>query len=115
MLNRETYTSRAGRNSVDPAFRAKMTNWDRNLVEGPLADMDVADGGWIVLIDRQTDDAPPLPKSFVSLKPIGLDGTFVERGAAVGGSGETPPAPARHAGWVVRRFHPVHPPRYPGA
>ncbi len=31
VMTSENYTSRAGRDSVDPVFKAKMTNWHRNL------------------------------------------------------------------------------------
>ena len=112
VLSRDSYTSRAGRNSVDPAFRAKMTNWDRNLVTGDLADMDVPEGGWLVLIDRLSAASPPLPEGFAALAVAGLDATIAERGVAIGRSG-APPAVAPAEGWTVRTFRPVHAVRHP--
>jgi hypothetical protein len=114
VLTRDTYTSRAGRNSVDPTFRAKMTNWDRNLVEGSLPDMNVLPDGWLILIDRQTEDAPALPGEFSSLRVIGLDATLAERGALIGNGETIPPNIEAKAGWTVRLFLPVHQTRYPG-
>jgi len=111
VLERETYTSRAGRNSVDPAFRAKMTNWDRNLVEGDLADMDVAEGGWLALIDRLSPESAPLPEGFTPLRVIGLDATIVERGVAIGAAGAPPAFDRETPGWSTRVFRPVHPTR----
>lgn len=115
------YTSKAGRDSVDPAFKAKMTNWHRNLVTGDIADMDVAEGGWLTLIDRQTRDSPPLPAGFTPLTVIGLDATIAERGVRIvrsggqsGGQSGAPPAVEARPGWTVRSFRPIHPPRRPG-
>ncbi|MCB1742000.1 MAG: hypothetical protein KDK91_16620 [Gammaproteobacteria bacterium] len=112
VMTSEGYTSKAGRNSVDPVFRAKMTNWDRNLVQGEIDDMDVPEGGWLILIDRQTEASPPLPADYASLKVVGLDSTIVERGVRIGHSG-TPPQVDRNDGWIVRTFRPVHPTRHP--
>lgn len=113
VITSENYTSRAGRDSVDPAFKAKMTNWHRNLVEGDIADMDLGDEGWLVLIDRHADDAPTLPDGFTSLEIIGLDETIIQRGVMTGQNGE-PRTPPQQEGWTVRTFRPIHPPRYPG-
>ena len=113
VLERESYTSRAGRSSVDPAFRAKMTNWHRNLVEGEVADMDLPEGGWLALIDRLTPESRPLPAGFTPLKVIGLDATIVGRGVALGAGGAVPALDPETPGWVVRIFRPVHPPRLP--
>jgi len=112
VMTSEGYTSRAGRDSVDPVFKAKMTNWDRNLVQGDIADMDVADGGWMVLIDRLSADSAPLPDGFTSLSIVGLDATIVERGVMIGASGEMP-AIEESENWIVRSFRPVHAPRHP--
>lgn len=113
VMTSENYTSRAGRDSVDPVFKAKMTNWHRNLVQGEIADMDVPDKGWMVLIDRESADSPPLPDGFTQLSIVGLDETIVERGVCIGKSGDpvVPDAPA--TGWTVRTFRPVHAPRHP--
>lgn len=113
VMTSENYTSKAGRNSVDPAFRAKMTNWDRNLVQGEIDDMDVPDGGCLVLIDRHTPDSPALPEGFTPLEIVGLDATIAQRGVRVFPDGKVavPDAPAE--GWTVRTFHPLHAPRHP--
>mgnify|MGYP007046970560 CR=1 FL=1 len=113
VLSSENYTSKAGRSSVDPAFRAKMTNWDRNLVEGDIADMDVAENGWMVLIDRATPESPPLPVGFTPLRIVGLDASIAERGVMIGDGGAPPAVEALASGWTVRIFHPVHAPRHP--
>lgn len=113
VMQSENYTSKAGRNSVDPAFRAKMTNWDRNLVQGDIADMDVPAGGCMVLVDRLTPDSPPLPEDFTPLEVAGLDVTISQRGVRIFPNGDAtfPDAPVEN--WAVRVFQPIHPPRYP--
>ena len=113
VMTSENYTSKAGRTSVDPIFRERMTNWDRNLVTGALDDMDVAMGGWMVVIDRLDPDSPPLPDGFAPLTIIGLDETIAERGVRTGDSGEpaTPDVPPQ--GWSVRTLLPIHAPRHP--
>jgi hypothetical protein len=113
VMTSENYTSKAGRNSVDPAFRAKMTNWDRNLVQGDIADMEVPDGGQMILIDRLTPDSPPLPDGFTPLEIVGLDATIAQRGVCIIPKGEPVPAIAPAANWTVRTFRPLHPTRYP--
>jgi hypothetical protein len=114
VLASDAYTSKAGRMSVEADFRVNMTNWDRNLVQGPegsgapdLAfEMDEA----MTLIDRLTEDAPPLPDGFVPLQVIGLDRTIVQRGAAFGDRSPTEP----QEGWEVRVWRPIHPVRRSG-
>jgi len=115
VMESENYTSRAGRNSVDPAFRAKMTNWDRNLLRGELADMDVAEGGWLQVIDRLTPESRPLPEGFTPLEVVGLDATIAERGVRLGQRGTPPDLSSPPAGWRVRSFRPIHAPRHPAA
>ena len=110
VMESENYTSKAGRNSVNPTFRAKMTNWDRNLVQGDIETLDVGDTGLMVLIDRHGDDSPPLPNKFTPLKIIGLDSTIAERGVLIGGGA----APEAQEGWTVRSFCAIHAPRHPG-
>ena len=112
VITSDNYTSRAGRDSVDPTFKAKMSNWDRNMVNGDIADMDVGEDGWLVLIDRLAADSPPLPEGFTSLKIIGLDATIAERGVKILQNGE-PNSPAAQDGWSIRTFRPIHSPRYP--
>ena len=113
VMTSENYTSRAGPTSVHPAFKAKMTNWDRNLVTGDIETMEVADDGWMVLIDRLSAERPHLPKAFTSLTIIGLDTPIAERGVLIGAEGE-PAIPAEEDGWIVRSFRSIHAPRYPG-
>lgn len=113
VMTSDNYTSKAGRNSVDPAFRAKMTNWDRNLVHGDIESMDVPDGSSMVLIDRHTPDSPVLPDGVTPLEIVGLDATIVQRGVRISldGDATTPDTPAE--GWTVRSFRPIHAPRHP--
>ena len=88
VMTSDAYTSKAGRNSVDPEFRPNMINWDRNLVQRPdgtsepdlATDMDSS----LTLIDRRTTDAPPLPDGFTPLTVVGLDQTIAQRGVTVG-------------------------------
>lgn len=112
VMTSENYTSRAGRDSVDPTFKAHMTNWHRNLVQGDIANMDVPEEGWMVLIDRLGADSPPLPEGFTSLQIVGLDETIVERGVRIGQSG-APVAPEANEGWTLRTFRAIHQPRHP--
>ena len=109
----ENYTSRAGPAAVAPAFRAKMTNWDRNLAQGDIASLDLGEAGWMVLIDRLGADGPPLPDGFTALSIIGLDATIVERGVLLGQAGAPPEVAASSDGWRVSTFRPIHPPRHP--
>jgi len=114
VLASEAYTSKAGRMSVEADFRVNMTNWDRNLVQGPegsgAPDLAFDMDEWMTLIDRLTDDAPPLPDEFVPLEVIGLDRTIAQRGAALGNK---VPSDVR-GGWEVRVWRPIHPVRRAG-
>jgi hypothetical protein len=112
VLTSENYTSKAGRMSVRASMRGRISNWDRNLVSGPIDDMEVAMTGWMVLIDRIDPQSPALPAGFVPLTIIGLDKTLAERGVCTGNTGE-PPTPDTQPGWKVRTLRPIHPPRYP--
>jgi hypothetical protein len=125
VMTSEAYTSKAGRMSVDPAFRVNMVDWDRNLARGDAdaiaaaggtADggIEVAPEGALVLVDRTGGDAAPLADGFAPLAVIGLDRTVAERGvriekAASGDAAE----PGAAAGQIVRRFLPIHPIRKP--
>lgn len=113
VMTSENYTSKAGRNSVDPAFRAKMTNWDRNLVQGDIESMDVPDGGSMVLIDRHSQESPALPDAFTPLEIVGLDATIVQRGVRIDPAGDATAPDTTVEGWTVRRFRPIHAPRHP--
>ncbi len=111
-MTADSYTSKAGRTSVAPEFREKMTNWDRNLVQGDIENMEVGLNGWMTVIDRLSDNALPLPEGYASLHVVGLDATIAERGVLIGQSGE-PEAPGETAGWSVRTFRPLHLTRHP--
>jgi hypothetical protein len=113
VMTSEAYTSKAGRNSVDPKFRPNMINWDRNLVQGPDGtsepDLATAMEDCLSLIDRQSPDAAPLPPDYIPLTVVGLDRTIAQRGVKVGEPDiEEPPA-----GWEVRLWRPIHPVRTP--
>jgi len=118
VMSREAYTSKAGRMSVDPDFRVNMTNWDRNLAQGPAfatgrtpePDLPVEMGCAMTLIDRLTDAAPPLPAIFTPLEIVGLDHSVAQRGAVMEDAG------GLHAadGWEIRVWRPIHPVRTPG-
>jgi hypothetical protein len=114
VMTSEGYTSKAGRMSVDPDFRVNMTNWDRNLVQGPDGttdpDLAVDMGGAMTLIDRLTADAPPLPAGVTPLEIVGLDRTIAERGACVG---EIDMVDSQ-VGWEIRVWRPIHPVRTAG-
>ena len=113
VLTSKNYTSKAGRMSVKASMRERITNWDRNLVNGALDELEVAMGGWMVLIDRLDSQSPALPDGFTPLTIIGLDKTLAERGVCTGDTGEPPTPDASTPGWKVRTLHPIHPPRYP--
>ncbi|MFT5448850.1 MAG: hypothetical protein ACI9DC_004035 [Gammaproteobacteria bacterium] len=106
VLRTSAYTSRAGPNSVTERYRPKMLNWKRNVVTGPSLRLDVPVDGWLMLVDRITENSAPLPEGFVSFKAVDLDKTFVERGIA-SGDGE-PPSVEQQADWVVRTMKPLH-------
>jgi hypothetical protein len=118
VMTGEAYTSKAGRMSVDPDFRVNMTNWDRNLAQGPAVapgqppepNLTVEMGGAMTLIDRLTKSAPPLPAVFTPLEIVGLDCSVVQRGAVTGEGGE----PAAADGWEIRVWRPIHPVRLGG-
>ncbi len=110
VLESEEYLSRAGRMSVPETYRQRMQNWDRNLVLGDIDSLTIslADnrerGTVLNLIDRSRKNLSPLPPGFTSLRPIGLDRTFSERGAMVGKPCCATPQP----GWTQRTFRPLH-------
>jgi hypothetical protein len=114
VLTSEAYTSKAGRMSVHPDFRAYISGWDRNLVQGPAGsggpDLATAMGDTMTLIDRLTPNSRPLPGGIVPLEVIGLDRTIVQRGV-VGDGAAYPPQPAE--GWSVRVWQPIHALRRP--
>mgnify|MGYP000465863746 CR=1 FL=1 len=110
VMTSDAYTSTAGRLSVPEGFRVRMTDWDRNLVQtgdeaiaaaGGLA---VPLGGTLVLVDRITGGAAPLPDGFAPLRVVGLDSTIAERGWRAGAGGRV----ADQEGWAVREFRPIH-------
>ena len=111
VMTSNAYTSKAGRMSVDPAFRVKMINWDRNLVRGPegTSDPDLAVGmeKFFILVDRLTEDAPPLSTDLIPLEIVGLDHTIMQRGVAF----EISKIQQIPDGWEVRLWRPIHPVR----
>ena len=113
VMSSNTYTSKAGRKSVDRNFRPNMINWDRNLVQGPAGslepDLVVQMEESLTLIDRQTQNAPPLPASFTPLTVVGLDETIAQRGVMVG----IPHIKECPAGWEIRHWRPIHSIRTP--
>ena len=113
VMTSDNYTSKAGRMSVNPVIRERVTNWDRNLVTGGIDDMHVEMGGWMVLIDRLDSESPALPEGFAALEVIGLDETIAERGVLTGNSGDPATPETTPEGWIVRTLHPLHPPRCP--
>jgi hypothetical protein len=112
VMESTNYTSKAGRTSVNPTFRDKMSNWDRNLVQGDIDTMNVPDGGEMVLIDRLTPDSPPLPEGFTALEIVGLDATIVQRGVRIIKKGESVLPEGPIDSWTVRTLRPLHAPRY---
>ncbi|MEC7491156.1 MAG: hypothetical protein VYA17_16380 [Pseudomonadota bacterium] len=113
VMTSEAYRSKAGRMSVDPEFRINMVNWDRNLVQGPEGtsdpDLSIKPEETFMLVDRLTDDAPPLPPIFTPLEIVGLDRTIVQRGVSF----EKLDYKKIPTGWEVRVWRPIHPVRKP--
>jgi len=103
-------TSAAYREAGGPqsagTWRLRMTHWKRNLLEGLDAAPRVAPDGWLAILDRRTQDAPPLPAEMSTLRPVGLDCSMVERGL-LAGSGGAPPKPRHEATWQLRAFRPL--------
>ena len=119
VLTSEAYTAKAGRMSVHPDFRAYISDWDRNLVQGPEdsggPDLSVAMGAELVLIDRLTADAAPLPPEVTSLDVIGLDRTVAQRGVIAPGTikENKTAVPDARPGWEIRVWQPIHALRTP--
>lgn len=120
VLTSDAYTSKAGRMSVHPDFRAYISDWDRNLVQGRAGAVgDEAGGpdlatdmaGTMVLIDRITAEAPPLPDGIAPLDVIGLDRTVAQRGFAEPGPNGLP---EHRDGWEIRVWQPIHAVRVAG-
>lgn len=125
VLAAEAYTSKAGRLSVAPEFRNRMTDWDRNLVQAEDAPADAPGAGCLevpfspearlTVIDR-LGEAPPLPAGFRPLGIVGLDRTVAGRGVRTESGARTPDAtPEMRPGWIVRSFRPLHAARFPVA
>ena len=100
VMDSEAYRSKAGRVSVAEEFRARMTNWDRNLLQGGIDHLKVREGT-LSLADRPS--AEELPAGFTQLKVVGLDRTTAWRG--VGRNGRLSDE--------VRVFRPITAPRAP--
>lgn len=120
VLTSEAYTSKAGRMSVHPDFRAFISDWDRNLVQGTAggegSDLSTSMEERMVLVDRLSSEAPPLPDGVAPLDVIGLDRTIAQRGAAVFAADEigTAKPPRAREGWEIRVWEPIHAVRTPG-
>lgn len=116
VLTSEAYTSKAGRMSVHPDFRAYISDWDRNLVQGVAGsggpDLATAMDDRMILIDRLTADAPALPDGVTPLAVIGLDRTIAQRGYAEANPDRLPTG---QDGWEIRLWQPIHAVRRPDA
>lgn len=114
VLTSEAYTSKAGRMSVHPDFRAYISDWDRNLVQGRAGsggpDLVPAMGDTMTVIDRLTPDAAPFPDDVMPLDVIGLDRTIAQRGVVQNDWGRQP---GSRDGWDIRAWQPIHPVRRP--
>jgi hypothetical protein len=95
VLTSDAYLAKAGPASAGE-WRARMTNWRRNLFAGVDDAPRVEQDGWLAVIDRETDDAPPLPARCQRLRPIGLDRSVAERGLLTGTRADAPPPPAHN-------------------
>lgn len=114
VLTSEAYTSKAGRMSVHEGFRAYISDWDRNLLQGS-SDNDGPNlvttvGDRLVMIDRLTADAPPLPVGAAPLEIIGLDRTIAQRGIVQKHSSGLL---KNQDGWEIRAWQPIHAVRVP--
>jgi hypothetical protein len=107
VISSPEYRARAGPESTG-RWRSMMTNWKRNLLAGLDHAPQVPLEGWLAVIDRRADDAPPLPAGVPSLRPVGLDCSMVERGLRIGTRGDPPQARAERA-WQVRVCRPLTP------
>lgn len=108
VLTSAPYRAKAGPESTGK-WRTLMTNWNRNLLEGLDEAPDVPIDGWLAIMDRRADSAPPLLAGIRSLKPVGLDRSVVERGLLAGGPGDAPPAAREERDWHVRVCRPLTP------
>src|SRR5690349_11442884 len=79
VLTSDAYKAKAGPASAGE-WRARMTNWRRNLFAASHDAPGVEADGWLAVIDRVTLDAPPLPPGCLRLRPVGLDRSVAERG-----------------------------------
>jgi len=105
VLSSEAYTAKAGPDSTKE-WKARLTNWHRNLLDGADAPV-VPRDGWLTLVDRLTDQAPRLPGSCTAHKPAGLDRSMIERGILVGSVAVPPPVPQENPDMMVRVFRPI--------
>ena len=106
VLSSAPYRARFGPDSA-AAWRDRMTNWKRNLLDGIGEMPEVSAGGWLAIHDRLAPEAPPLHPSFTSLKSLGLDQSIVERGLLAGGHGQAAPQPHERAESALRVCKPL--------
>jgi hypothetical protein len=107
------YRAKAGPDSTGE-WRHRMTNWKRNLLQGMECAPRVPLDGWLAIIDRESNDAPPLPPEFHALRPVGLDCSMVERVLLAGAPPDAPPVPHIERGWQLRSCKPLTPVMTPG-
>lgn len=100
VMDSEIYRSKAGRMSVAEEFRTRMTNWDRNLLQGGIDHLKVREG-MLSIADRSS--AEELPTGFAPLKVVGLDRTTAWRGVRRNGRTDD----------GARTFRPITAPRTP--
>lgn len=108
VITSPAYRAKAGPESTGK-WRSLMTNWKRNLLEGLDRAPAVPLHGWLAVLDRLSTGAPPLPAEFVSLRPVGLDCSIVERGLLVGGPHRDAPPAGDEADWQLRSCRPLTP------
>jgi hypothetical protein len=106
VMTSPTYRAKAGPTATG-IWQPLMINWFRNIVEGLQEMPAIPEDGWIALMDRTDETAPPLPSSYIPLRPVALDRSFVERGLQIGSASSTPPQSQEENGWRVRVFRPL--------
>jgi hypothetical protein len=113
VLTSAAYRAKFGPDSAGE-WRDRMTNWNRNLLEGIDELPEVSAEGWLAIMDRRTQSAPVLPPLFTPLRPCGLDRSIVERGLRVGAPAQDAPTTADHGAWSLRVCKPLSSKLTPG-
>lgn len=86
---------------------AQFTNWFRNILSGMTVMPEIPSDGWIAVMDRRTQAAPPLEAGYTPLTPVGLDRSIAERGLLIGGADRAPPQPKETKDVSIRVFKPA--------